>query len=154
VAYIHDGRPQVASRSVFLRVHAPLVGLSHDGVGMVVACAGKRAGVRASAHRLCHSAATAMFRAGASLSEVGQVLRHADVATTAIYGCKGTFRFLPNLVPTIRSTPSAESTSFRSRRSASPGRRPHTAHRTPRSGRSASHRWRHEGPGARHEPEP
>jgi integrase/recombinase XerD len=85
VAYIHDGRPQVAPRSVFLRVHAPLVGFSHDGVGMVVDCAGKRAGVRASAHRLRHSAATAMLRAGASLSEVGQVLRHADVATTAIY---------------------------------------------------------------------
>jgi integrase/recombinase XerD len=85
VAYVRDGRPRVASRALFLRARAPLAGLSPDGVGGIVACAGKRAGVRASAHRLRHSAATAMLRSGASLSEVGQVLRHADVATTAIY---------------------------------------------------------------------
>ncbi len=85
VAYVRGGRPHVACRALFVRVHAPLVGLSPDGVGGIVACAGKRAGVRASAHRLRHSAATAMLRGGASLSEVGQVLRHADVATTAIY---------------------------------------------------------------------
>ena len=85
VAYVRDGRPRVASRALFLRAHAPLVGLSSDGVGGIVACAGKRAGFRVSAHRLRHSAATAMLRGGASLSEVGQVLRHADVDTTAIY---------------------------------------------------------------------
>ncbi|MDQ6835668.1 MAG: site-specific integrase [Actinomycetota bacterium] len=85
VAYVRGGRPRVACRALFLRAHAPLVGLSSDGVGGIVACAGKRAGVRASAHRLRHSAATAMLRGGASLSEVGQVLRHADVDTTAIY---------------------------------------------------------------------
>jgi len=85
VAYVRDGRPRVPSRALFLRAHAPLVGLSPDGLGGIVACAGNRAGVRASAHRLRHSAATAMLRGGASLSEVGQVLRHADVATTAIY---------------------------------------------------------------------
>ncbi len=38
-----------------------------------------------SAHRLRHTAATEMLRAGASLPEVGQVLRHASVLTTAIY---------------------------------------------------------------------
>jgi site-specific recombinase XerD len=37
------------------------------------------------AHRLRHSAATAMLRSGASLREVGQVLRHHDDATTSIY---------------------------------------------------------------------
>ena len=40
---------------------------------------------RAGAHRLRHSAATGMLRAGASLEEVGQVLRHRAAATTAIY---------------------------------------------------------------------
>ena len=37
------------------------------------------------AHRLRHTAATEMLRRGATLAEVGQVLRHASVLTTAIY---------------------------------------------------------------------
>lgn len=84
-AYLRDGRPEAISRAVFLRAHAPLVGLSPDGVGGIVASAGKRGGVPGSAHRLRHTLATAILRAGGSLGEVGQVLRHADVATTAIY---------------------------------------------------------------------
>ncbi len=36
-------------------------------------------------HALRHTAATEMLRAGASLVEVGQVLRHRDLQTTAIY---------------------------------------------------------------------
>jgi site-specific recombinase XerD len=84
-AYLHDGRPRASCRALFLRAHAPLVGLSPDGMGGIVARAGQRAGVPASAHRLRHSAATAILRGGGSLAEVGQVLRHADVATSAIY---------------------------------------------------------------------
>jgi integrase/recombinase XerD len=37
------------------------------------------------AHRLRHTAATAMLHAGAPLAEVGQVLRHRRALTTAIY---------------------------------------------------------------------
>ena len=36
-------------------------------------------------HQLRHTAATGMLRAGASLSEVAQVLRHQAVETTAVY---------------------------------------------------------------------
>ena len=36
-------------------------------------------------HRLRHTAATEMLNAGASLAEIGQVLRHRDTRTTAIY---------------------------------------------------------------------
>jgi len=39
----------------------------------------------AGAHRLRHSAATGMLRAGAPLAEIGQVLRHRSMSTTAIY---------------------------------------------------------------------
>jgi len=85
VAYLRDGRVHAPSRTLFLRVRAPLGGLSSRGVGAIVHSAGKRAGIPAAAHQLRHSAATEMLRAGGSLSEVGQVLRHADVATTAIY---------------------------------------------------------------------
>ena len=37
------------------------------------------------AHRLRHTLATEMLRAGASLPEVGQVLRHRSQLSTAIY---------------------------------------------------------------------
>lgn len=52
----------------------------------VVYDACERAGLaRVGAHRLRHSAATGVLRAGGSLVEVGQLLRHRRVATTAIY---------------------------------------------------------------------
>jgi integrase/recombinase XerD len=86
VGYLADGRPATASRSVFVRSLAPRHGLSAAGVSNVVAAAAGRAGLpRIGAHRLRHSAATAMLRAGASLDEVSQVLRHHSAATTAIY---------------------------------------------------------------------
>ena len=86
VAYLRDGRPTVSCRSLFLRAQHPMTGLSAAGVGDVVHRAGVRAGVSAvGAHRLRHSAATAMLRAGASLEEVGQVLRHRSSQVTALY---------------------------------------------------------------------
>lgn len=53
---------------------------------MVVFGAAQRAGLgKMHAHRLRHTAATAMLRAGTPLVEVGQVLRHRSALTTAIY---------------------------------------------------------------------
>jgi len=52
----------------------------------VVVSAGRRAGLgQIHAHRLRHTAASAMLRAGSSLEEIGQVLRHRAPLTTAIY---------------------------------------------------------------------
>jgi site-specific recombinase XerD len=60
--------------------------LTNGGVTQVVNAAAHRAGLGTIfAHRLRHSAATAMLSAGASLAEIGQVLRHRSVLTTAIY---------------------------------------------------------------------
>jgi site-specific recombinase XerD len=71
---------------VFLRVKAPHCALTSGGVTMAVAAAAKRAGLgTVHAHRLRHSAATGMLRAGAGLPEIGQVLRHRRLASTAIY---------------------------------------------------------------------
>ncbi len=86
-AYLRRGRPATAEgRSVFVRVHAPHRALSTGGVTMIVFDAAQRAGLgKMHAHRLRHTAATAMLRAGSSLPEVGQVLRHRSVLTTAIY---------------------------------------------------------------------
>jgi integrase/recombinase XerD len=51
-----------------------------------VEVAGRRAGLGlVGAHRLRHTAATAMLRSGGSLTEIGQALRHARPLTTAIY---------------------------------------------------------------------
>jgi site-specific recombinase XerD len=85
--YLRDGRPaDTASRKVFLTSCAPRRGLSADAVKQVVRRACRRAGVApAGAHRLRHAAATGMLQAGAPLTEIGQVLRHRGVSTTAIY---------------------------------------------------------------------
>jgi integrase/recombinase XerD len=85
VAYLH-GRPRAGCRTVFLRLNAPAEGLTVAAVTAVVYRACARAGLpRAGAHRLRHSAASAMLAGGATLTEVGQVLRHARLHTTAIY---------------------------------------------------------------------
>ena len=71
---------------MFVRVHAPLRGLTTGGITMIVFDAAQRAGLaKMHAHRLRHTAATAMLRAGSPLPEVGQVLRHRSVLSTAIY---------------------------------------------------------------------
>ena len=71
---------------MFTRVRAPHRRLTSGGVSAIVRAACTRAGMpEVNAHRLRHTAATEMLRAGAGLAEVGEVLRHASVSTTAIY---------------------------------------------------------------------
>ena len=86
-AYLRRGRPRTAQgRSVFVRVHAPHRALTTGGVTEVVFDGAQRAGLpKMHAHRLRHTAATAMLHAGTPLAEVGQVLRHRSPLTTAIY---------------------------------------------------------------------
>lgn len=86
VGYLRRGRPHTECRAVFVRMAAPLVGLSRASVTYTVYAACDRAGLpRASAHRLRHTLATDLLRAGSSLAEVGQVLRHRSISATAIY---------------------------------------------------------------------
>jgi site-specific recombinase XerD len=85
VSYLRR-RPRCESRALFLRMTAPLQGLAPHTVGWIVREACTRAGLaRVGAHRLRHTAATEMLRQGASLAEIGQVLRHREQKTTAIY---------------------------------------------------------------------
>lgn len=85
--YLQNGRPPSAQgRTVFVRIKAPHRHLTSTGVSDVVVGASERAGLgRIRAHRLRHTAAMQMLRAGASLPEVGQLLRHRSALTTAIY---------------------------------------------------------------------
>lgn len=87
VDYLRHARPRhVQDRTVFVRAQAPYQGLTYLGVTTIVAAAGRRAGLGpVRAHRLRHSAATAMLAGGGSLQEIGQVLRHHRPLTTAIY---------------------------------------------------------------------
>lgn len=86
VGYLRRGRPQTDCGVVFLRTAAPLVGMTRGSVTHVVGAACGRAGLpRASAHSLRHTLATDLLRAGSSLAEIGQILRHRSISTTAVY---------------------------------------------------------------------
>lgn len=99
VGYLRRGRPRTDSRAVFLRAIAPRVVLSPPGITWVVYSACDRAGVpKVGAHRLRHTLASDVLRAGGSLVEVSQILRHAAVGTSAIYA-KVDFAALAPLAP-------------------------------------------------------
>ena len=86
VSWLARGRPRCECVFVFTRVRAPLDQLSPGGVSAIVQRACRRAGLPVvGAHRLRHTAATEMLRAGGSLTEVGQVLRHRSRDVTSIY---------------------------------------------------------------------
>jgi site-specific recombinase XerD len=87
--YLRHGRPTASSRFVFLRVKAPAGGFKGtSGVGSMVRHTLARAGIDASrkgAHQFRHALACQMLQQGASLSEIGELLRHRSPQTTAIY---------------------------------------------------------------------
>ncbi len=74
------------SRCVFLTLRAPTRPIRADLVGDVVQRHCRQAGVpHVGPHRLRHTLATQMLAAGAALADISQVLRHSDLATTALY---------------------------------------------------------------------
>jgi integrase/recombinase XerD len=86
--YLHEVRPPCATRRVFVRMMAPYQDLERSAVCCVVRRALARAGLdpaHKGAHLLRHSLATNLLRRGASLSEIGQLLRHRQPTTTQIY---------------------------------------------------------------------
>lgn len=86
--YLHQARPGCPAviREVFLAEKAPLRAIRPDLVGDVTRRACDRVGLpRVGAHRLRHALATDLLGRGATLVAVSQVLRHRDLATTAVY---------------------------------------------------------------------
>ena len=87
--YLCHGRPQCSTRYVFVRAIAPFEPFSNSSsVANVVRNALRRANlnpVRKGSHLLRRSLATMMLQEGASLTEIGQILRHQKADTTAIY---------------------------------------------------------------------
>jgi site-specific recombinase XerD len=86
VDYLCRGGRHEGCAQVFMRARAPHHRLGSTAVQAVVRHAAERASLPSmGAHRLRHTAATEMLRAGAPLPEIGQVLRHRSLRTTAIY---------------------------------------------------------------------
>jgi integrase/recombinase XerD len=86
--YLKAGRPRCACREVFVRNQAPLRGMSRISVGHVARRAFLRSGITGvslGAHTFRHTLASNLLRRGASLDEIGRILRHKDASTTAIY---------------------------------------------------------------------
>jgi site-specific recombinase XerD len=89
-AYLERGRPASTDRHLFLRSMAPIHGLMEgsDAIGSIVRYALKRANVDAphnGSHQFRHALAVRMLQGGASLAEIGEVLRHRSPQTTSIY---------------------------------------------------------------------
>jgi integrase/recombinase XerD len=89
VDYLRYVRPSCSTRRVFVRLSAPLRGfVDSTAICDIVRRALKRAGLDPEfkgAHLLRHSLATNLLRQGASLVEIGQLLRHSQPNTTQIY---------------------------------------------------------------------
>jgi len=90
VAYLRNGRPKSSCRRLFVRTLAPHVGFASGcAITMIAKTALDRAGIEGCAHRgahiFRHSLATELLRSGATLSEIGQLLRHKSHDTTRIY---------------------------------------------------------------------
>lgn len=88
--YLKRGRPRCSTRRVFIHCKAPYAGFSSppNAVSGIVNRALARAGLNPlnhGAHLLRHSLATNLLRSGASLTQIGQVLRHQQTQTTEIY---------------------------------------------------------------------
>jgi site-specific recombinase XerD len=88
-AYLREARPPCATRHLLVTARAPFQKFAGPAtVCRIVEQALKRAGLnppQRGAHLLRHSLATALLRRGASLQEIGDVLRHRHPATTQIY---------------------------------------------------------------------
>jgi integrase/recombinase XerD len=88
--YLKQGRPVTEDRHLFVRARAPFTGLMHDsdGVGSIVRNALQRACVEAphmGSHQFRHALAVRMLQEGASLPEIGDLLRHRSPMATSIY---------------------------------------------------------------------
>ena len=87
-AYLRRGRPTSTDRHLFLLSKAPVRGLRQGAVGTIARYALQRARVDAphrGSHQFRHALAVRMLRGGASLREIGEVLRHQSPQSTSIY---------------------------------------------------------------------
>src|ERR1700733_13099852 len=90
VAYLRNGRPKSSCRRLFIRALAPHIGFASGcAITMIAKADLDRVGIEGCAHRgahiFPHSLATELHHYGATLTEIGQLLRHQSQDTTRIY---------------------------------------------------------------------
>ena len=87
--YLKNDRPECSTRRVFVRTRAPYRGFKDSTtVSTIVRRTVERSGLSTpskGAHLLRHSLATGMLRKGASMAEIGELLRHRSPNSTEIY---------------------------------------------------------------------
>lgn len=87
--YVKKHRPPTKSRAVFVSVDAPYSGFRRSAsVSGIVKFALKRAKIESThrgAYLLRHTVANEGLKNGASLEQIGQLLRHDQLSTTTIY---------------------------------------------------------------------
>jgi len=88
-SFLCNDRPICSARRVFLRMRAPCKGFKDSStVSTIVRRAVHRSGLNPpskGAHLLRHSLATGMLHKGASMTEIGELLRHRSPNSTEIY---------------------------------------------------------------------
>ena len=86
VEHLRRRRAAAGCRHVFVLLKAPHGPIRAELVNDITKQACRRAGLRrVGPHRLRHALAAELLRRGAGLTAIGQVLRHQDLATTALY---------------------------------------------------------------------
>jgi site-specific recombinase XerD len=90
VEYLYNGRQKSSCRQVFIREYAPHRGFANgSAITQIAKSALERAGITGCAHRgahiFRHSLATELLRSGATLTEIGHLLRHKSHDSTRIY---------------------------------------------------------------------
>jgi site-specific recombinase XerD len=86
--YLRDGRPQIASRQLFLRVRAPLGPLKATAINDAFEACYQRSGLAlpsTGVHCLRHSYALHLLRQGTSLKTIGDLLGHRSAESTCVY---------------------------------------------------------------------
>jgi site-specific recombinase XerD len=87
--YLKNDRPKCSTRRVFVRMRAPYLGFKNSTtVSTIVRRTVEKSGLNTpskGAHLLRHSLATGMLRKGASMTEIGELLRHQSPNSTEIY---------------------------------------------------------------------
>jgi integrase len=105
VAYLRRRPAGATCREVFVQVRGEPRPMTSRAVTQVVARHGARAGLgRVRAHRLRHSAARAVLVAGGSLTEVGELLGHANGQVSMTYASFDQ----PSLAVLVRPWPTAD----------------------------------------------
>jgi site-specific recombinase XerD len=98
--YVTAGRPRDLGEAVFFTVCPPVKPVTPGTVSNLVRATAAGCGLEpAGPHRLRHTLASQMLRAGARLEAVGQVLRHKDISSTSIYAKIDTARLSQLALP-------------------------------------------------------